>query len=192
MLNKSPLVDSYLVPNYWSCCNGDAEEKLDSLIECEIHEGKLSIASELPECIHAMGAIRKSTGKYRPITDCSCPAGVSINNHMCDILSEFSFIRLEDILPSIEYGSFLSVLDLQAAYRSVAIHPSDRKYFGLAWHDKEGNPIILQDNFLSFGICTAPAIFNSITDSITHMLKEDTINCWKYLELSVGSLEPRM
>lgn len=89
-----------------------AQEKLSSLIEMEIACGKLALATELPHCIHAIGAIRKSTGSYRPITDCSCPENISVNQFMDDILDPFSFVTIQGILQDIKEGDFLSVVDL--------------------------------------------------------------------------------
>lgn len=150
VVNRHANMDQYCMNNYWSCYKESTESKLSSLGEMEIACGKLSLSSELPRCIHAMGAIRKGTGLYRPINDCSRPEGNSVNCYMDEIIQPFSFITVQGILQDIQEGDFLSVVDLQSAYRSVAIHPRDRCYFSLCWHSSEGALIILNDNFLCF------------------------------------------
>lgn len=110
---------SYQQRNYSSCYVGQVEEKLSKLLWGEIADGKLSVVHNIPYCVHALGAIRKSTGDYRPITDCSMPE--DLNNYMNDVFETFSFVKIEEILCKIEYGMWLSVVDLKAAYRSVAI-----------------------------------------------------------------------
>lgn len=52
---------------------------------------------------------------------------------MDEVFQHFSFVSLQKVLNPITQGMFLSVLDLQAAYRSVAIHPTENSflvYFG--------------------------------------------------------------
>lgn len=105
---------------------------------------KLSVVSKVPECIHALGAVKKSSGNYHPITACSMPDNIAINNHMSKVFDSFTFIRLDEVLNYVTQGMVLSVVDLQAAYRSVLIHPSNRKYFGICWHAQNGTPIILE------------------------------------------------
>lgn len=173
---------SYHQYNYWSCYADQAEEKLSKLIWDQMGADKLSEVSYLPDCIHSIGAVRKSNGGYRPITDCSEPSDIAINNCMEDIYEPFSYIKLDEVLNEVHPGQYLSVVDLQAAYHSVAIHPSNRRYFGLSWHSQEGVPIVLQDNFLCFGTRTAPVIFNMISDSVSRMMHKRKINCWNYLD----------
>lgn len=182
VLNSDPDIDCYRVDNYRSCYKLGVETKLTSLIESEIGVGKLSVSNEFPKCIHALGAVRKSSGSYRPITDCSRPTNVAVNYHMNEVFNSFTFVSLQEVLDSIERGMFLSVIDLQAAYRSVAIHPNERSYFGLFWQSAEGAPMILNDNFLCFGTRTAPAIFNTLSQSIVRMLQHRGIWCHGYLD----------
>lgn len=127
-------------------------------------------------------AIMKSTGSYRPITDCSRPAENAVNQFMDEILCPFSFVCIQGILQDINEGDFLSVVDLQSAYRAVAIHPQDRCYFGLCWHSSDGAPIVLNDNFLCFGVRIAPGIFNTIPNSVVRMLTSMNIDCCSYLD----------
>ena len=57
----------------------------------ELREGKVTLASSPPKCIHSLGAIAKKDGTLRPITDCKRPLKLSINNHMVDTCDTFSY-----------------------------------------------------------------------------------------------------
>lgn len=173
---------SYHQRNYWSCYAGDVEEKLSKLLWDETEEGNLSVVSKVPEYIHALGAVRKASGKYRQITDCSIPADTAINNHMSDVFNMFTFIRLEEVLNYVTQGMVLSVVDLQAAYRSVLIQPSNRKYFGICWHAQNGAPVILEDNFLCFYTRSAPIIFNAVSECVARLMLKKGVQCWNYLD----------
>ena len=136
---------------------------MDSTIKSELQEGKVSFVSDRPQCVHALGAIRKSNGKLRPITDCRRPEGRSINNYMTSTSKEFTFIKLDQVADYMSPGCWFAVLDLKAAYRSVHIFPPHRTYQGFTW-EFDGQPKYLTDNCLCFGLSCAPYIFSRITD----------------------------
>ena len=50
-----------------------AKQEIGEIICDELSSGKLSIVSSTPYCIHALGAIKKKGGTFRPITDASRP-----------------------------------------------------------------------------------------------------------------------
>ena len=79
-------VDATVLPyncaNYKSVLVGPAHTFIDDLISKELREGKYVTSECEPHCVHALGAVSKSTGGFRPITDCKRPLGISINNHM--------------------------------------------------------------------------------------------------------------
>ena len=62
---------------------------LDSIIGKELSEGYLKIVKSKPTCIHKMGAVPKPDGGIRPITDCSMPKDISVNNFCNDIIQDF-------------------------------------------------------------------------------------------------------
>lgn len=64
---------SYVCNNYLSIVLPEFREQMDSIIAKELDESKVSLVEELPRCVHSLGAIRKSSGKLRPITDCNRP-----------------------------------------------------------------------------------------------------------------------
>ena len=67
----------YDCENYLSITQGYFRQEMSNLLREELEEGKVK-----PQCIHSMGAVPKSDGRLRPITDWSMPDGESINNYI--------------------------------------------------------------------------------------------------------------
>ena len=156
LIDPSADIAAYCSRNYASATK-DARGEMDAIIIGELGSGKLSICEEDPKCIHALGAVPKATGGFRPITDASRPMGTSINNHMQDTFQTFKYKSVDMVADSLQRGWFMSVTDISAAYRSILIRPSDRTYQGLRW-EVDGVEEPLVDNFLSFGTRVAPCV----------------------------------
>ena len=131
--------------------------------------------------VHALGAIPKPNGSVRHITDCSRPKHHSVNNYMKDTFSTFSFNTLDDAINDVKNNSYMATIDLQDAYRSVPIHPIDRKHFGLSW-DFGNGPVYLVDNFLCFGSKCSAFIFNRLTDAVSRFMQYQGYVCYNYLD----------
>ena len=76
----------YECENYKTVYDPLNNEKLDNIIRKELKEGNLKIVPEKPTCIHSMGAVPKPDGGIRPITDCSMPRDISVDNYCSDII----------------------------------------------------------------------------------------------------------
>ena len=80
-----PVVDSDVAPydnvNYNSILQPEYKSAMDEIVRNELAEGMISKVTSKPTCIHALGAVPKSRGGMRAITDCSRPIGRSVNNH---------------------------------------------------------------------------------------------------------------
>ena len=81
-------IDDYITENYYSA-SVTSKDKVDDIIQHEISQGKFSITDSKPQCVHALGAVQKSSGGIRNITDCSRPKGYSVNNYMKETFSYF-------------------------------------------------------------------------------------------------------
>ena len=156
---------SYSCSNYDSIMDSEFKCQMDETIVRELDMGKVSRVATRPTCVHALEAIRKSNGKLRPITDCKRPEGESINNHMHTTCKEFTFMKLDEVAEYLIPGSYMAVLDLEAAYRLVHIAPKDRTHQGFVWN-LDGKDEYYQDNCLCFGLLCAPYIFSRLTDFI--------------------------
>ena len=67
------------------------EAKLDGIIGKELAEGYSKIVKDKPDCIYSMGAVPTLDGGIRPITDCSMPRDISVNNYCDDLIVDFQY-----------------------------------------------------------------------------------------------------
>lgn len=158
-----------------------ARSEIDDIIREELASGKLSVVSDQPLCVHAMGAVAKASGGVRPITDASRPEASSINHFMSQTFKSFSYKSVDTVSDQMSSNCYMAVTDITAAYRSVLVRPSDRTHQGLVWN-LDGQDQYIQDNCLSFGTRVAPYVFNSITDSVSRYLMAHGVFCVNYLD----------
>lgn len=168
---------SYQCHNYNLILSENAKPKMDEIIRRELAEGCISVTSEKPKCLHALGVVPKGPNGIRPITDCSFPSGQSMNNFCGFLLSKFSYSTIQDAVKLLEPGYFMSVVDIKSAYRAVSITPEHRTYLGFEW-TLDGKSEYYMDNRLCFGLTLGPCYFNSISIFIATILK-------KWLQVSV-------
>ena len=164
-----PIVDgdvvSYECENYSSITCEGTKEKMDKIIRKELREGYVSLVTEKPTCVHALGAVPKSEGRIRPITDCSRPLNYSVNNCCSTLLEDFSFKNIKDVVDLLTGDEYLSVIDIKSAYRAVPIRPEHRTYQGFKW-DLDGETNYYEDNRMCFGLRLGPSYFNAISNFI--------------------------
>ena len=92
-----------------------------------------------PRCVHSLGAVWKSNGKLRPITDCSRPDGSSINNYMSTTFKSFTYNAVQNAVDIPSPGEFMAVVDISSAYHSVTVSSDQVCYQGLIWDFGDGN-----------------------------------------------------
>lgn len=155
-------VESYECDNYLSILSEFSRPQMDVIIQRELAEGYLSVVKSPPTCVHAFGAVPKGKTGIRPITDCSRPVGKSVNSSCDTLVQKFSYSSMKDVVDLITPGSYLAIVDIQAAYRAVPIHPNHRQYLGSKWMI-DGKERYLEDNRLCFGLTTGPYYFHSIS-----------------------------
>ena len=156
---------SYLCQNYDSITSPEFYDEMTTLLTQELAEGKVSLSNEQPQCVHSLGAVRKSNGKLRPITDCSRPDNISINNFMETTFKSFTYNSVEDAVQILDKDDYMAVVDVSSAYRSVNISADQTKFQGLSWDFGQG-PVWLVDHRLCFGLRCAPNIYNAISDFV--------------------------
>lgn len=163
VLDGSPNL-RYCVKNYRSILQEIPAQKMSITVKKELLNGQVSRVFKTPRCIHALGAIPRPDGRIRPITDCSRP-DESINDHMVLTAPRFSYSNIDDTRSLVSPNGFGAVTDISNAYRSVAINPLDRDYLGFTWI-VDGHECLFRDNMLCFGLKSAPAIFNALSNFI--------------------------
>ena len=160
---------SYCRANYMSITKKGVKEEMDGLVKQELVDGKVRKVDSRPQCVHSLGAILKPDGSIRPITDCSRgdrqDSDKSINDFMSTTCQTFHYTQVDDVTDIMKESSYFCVLDIKSAYRSVAVHPSDRTKQGFIW-DVNGSHEYYEDGALSFGLRCAPFIFTQLTEFV--------------------------
>ena len=158
----SDCPSNYFCENYDSILEEATHAEMSDLLLAEIKDGKVSVVTHTPVCVHSLGAVRKANGSLRPITDCSRPEGTSINNYMSSTFQSFTYNSVQDAVDVLSPGDYMAVVDISSAYRAVNIDADQARFQGLAWDFGEGR-VLLQDYRLCFGLKCAPNIFDSLS-----------------------------
>lgn len=69
IVDDNVTIPSYDCRNYNSAQSGLGYDFISKLFSKELEENKLIFADDVPDCIHAIGAVPKGKDKFRPITD---------------------------------------------------------------------------------------------------------------------------
>ena len=173
LINGFDIVDrdcstSYNCENYDSILAPQAKAEISALLEQELLDHKVIISDSKPQCVHSLGAVWKSSGALRPITDCSRPEGVSIHNFMTSTFQSFTYNSVQDAVDILTPGDYMAVIDITSAYRSVNVSDCDSYFQGLSW-DFGSGPIFLRDLRLCFGLRCAPNIFDRLSKLVMNI-----------------------
>ena len=124
--------------------------------------------SVLPDIISPLGLVPKSDGGHRLIHDCSAPAGKSLNSYAVDF-DKCKYESVDSAVAMLHQGYYMAKVDIKAAYRSVAIKPSNFRATGLRWC--LGNKLVtMVDTCLPFGAKASPTIFHRLSQSIKRIM----------------------
>jgi len=120
--------------------------------------------------INSFGVIPKKgqPNKWRLILDMSSPLGSSVNKGINPNDYPLQYIRVNDNIKMVSkfgQGAHMAKFDVEAAYRNLAVHPSDRYLIGMKWRS-----MFYKDLALPFGLRSAPYIFNSVADPVEWIL----------------------
>ena len=110
--------------------------------------------------------------KWRLITDLSFPEGHSINDAISAEPCTLQYISVDQVALAamqLGQGALLAKTDIKAAYRLIPVHPRDRVWLEMKW-----NNLVYVDTMLSFGLCSAPKLFNAVADALECMVHLQT------------------
>ena len=157
-------------------------EEVETELIDQIQKGHYVIASEKPTIVSALAAIPKEDGSVRLIHDGSRPAGLAMNDY--SLPESVKFQTLSDACELAKPGYYCAKVDLQAAYRSVCIHPDDYSATGIKWAFQENSePTYLFDTRLPFGSNVGPSIFHRLSQSVRRcMLRKGMAGIIAYID----------
>ena len=188
-----PIVDTDVPPyeckNYESITAPENAKKMNVIIAKELAEGIISFSECKPHCVHSLGAVPKAGGGIRPITDCSRPLGKSVNNFCENLINDFCFKSVDNVVEMLSSNEFMTVVDIKSAYRAVPIKEEHRKFQGFSW-PVDGEPRWFVDNRLCFGLRLGPSYFNTISNFVHEILsKKFGLRIVNYLDdfIAIGS-----
>ena len=93
---------------------------------------------------------------------------VSVNDGIDPDAFTMQYITVDQIIRMISsygLGALIAKFDVEAAYRNIAVHPSDRYLLGMRWRKH-----YYVDLALPLGLRSAPYIFNSVADMMEWIL----------------------
>lgn len=149
-------------------------EIVDAYLANEVALGRVAGPFHSPPLpnlhINSFGVIPKKgqPNKWRLILDMSSPLGSSVNEGINPNDYPLQYIRVDDIIKMVSkfgQGALMAKFDVEAAYRNLAVHPTDRYLIGMKWRS-----MFYVDLALPFGLRSAPYIFNSVADLVEWIL----------------------
>ena len=135
---------AYESDNYSSATCPDFKPEMDSLFTKELTLGRISMVLTKPRCVHPIGRVpKKDSGKSRPITDCSRPHGISLNDHIKRDLQSFCMNSIDSAVSFSTPYCFYSIVVMESAWRWIPVSspppPSlteNYKVFAGVWHTR--------------------------------------------------------
>lgn len=111
-----------------------------------------------------LGLVPKHDGGWRRIHHLSHPRGQSVNDHIPDGAGELRYTRFQEVLKLIiKAGKHCVILkrDVKVAFRNVPVAPQHQWLLGFTWWKR-----FYKETCLSFGLATAPFIFNLFAEAL--------------------------
>ena len=113
--------------------------------------------------------------------DLSSPKGLSINDGIAPPLCILRYVTVDEIAAvaaTLGCRALIAKLDIESAYRIVAVHPDDRPLLDIQWQST-----IYIGAILPFGLQSPPKIFMSIADALKWILRHrSTCLVWHYID----------
>ena len=113
---------------------------------------------------------KKHSNKYRTIFHLSFPKSgtSSINHHIAKEDFSLQYITIDNAVEGIlnfGQGCFLAKTDIESAFRLIPVAPKDYELLGMYWDQQ-----YYYDKVLPFGLRSAPALFNQLSDAVEWIL----------------------
>ena len=105
------------------------------------------------------------------------PLGASVNDGINRDEFMLHYISVDQVISMVSQfgkGALMAKFDVEAAYRNIAVHPTERHLLGMKW---QGQYYV--DLALPFGLRSAPYIFNAVAEAVEWIL----VNSYKVPDL---------
>ena len=123
-------MSEYNCKNYSSILGKKVSGEMTIKVAEEASQDKIRKVDTPPRCVHALGAVKKPNGSLRPVTDCSQPDKVNINEFMETTCKKFRYKTVDNVVELMNHLDWGAVSDIASAYRGVHMLPSHRKFQG--------------------------------------------------------------
>lgn len=133
----------------------------------------IGLKPPIPFISSPLGFAPKHDGGLRRIHHLSHPRKTSVNAHIDAEASTMKYTCIKDILKLVvAAGRHCTIVkrDIKDAFRTIPVAPEDRWMLGFQWQG-----VYYMENFLPFGLSTAPFIFNLFAEAIHWMLQSYSI-----------------
>ena len=178
LINEDTVLPFVEVKNHSSAINN--YDVTTNIISDEIKKGRYIICDQwIPNIISPIGLVPKSNGEFRLIHDCSAPMGTSLNDFSVE-LDKCRYESVDSAVANMTEGCYMAKVDIKAAYRGVAIHPTSYSATGLRWNLK-GQDVYMVDTRLPFGARPSPTVFHRISQCVKReMHRRGYMKCTAY------------
>jgi hypothetical protein len=149
----------------------EAPDILAADVNKQLQAGRLTaLSAPLPNpyVCSPLGLVPKHDGGWRRIHDLSYPKSTSVNDGIPRDRGALEYAAVDDAIAALiaqGRGAVLLKEDLADAFRHVPVAISDRWLLGFQW-----NLVFYMENFLPFGLRTAPFLFDLFAKALHWML----------------------
>ncbi len=146
-----------------------------------VSEGYAECVEEPAWCCNPLSVVEK----YDPMSDKSkFRVVIDMSRHVNDCIEDWP-VKLDDLSVAetiLEPNDFLTAFDLKNQFFHVQLHPSQKRYFGFAVPDEEGNFAFYQFKILVYGCKPAVAIVTQLLKPIKSYLHKFGVRTTIYVD----------
>ena len=156
--------------------------KVSEIIRQDLANGKLygpfSVSPFPHHIISPLGAFLKRDGhSIRLIHDLSFPRGASVNSDIDPEQFSLQYASVDCAVKACRRYSapVLSKIDIKDAYKAIGIAPADWHLMGFKWALGGESPCYYYSKVLSFGLRSAPALFNQFAHCLELFMAQEGV-----------------
>ena len=167
-IGREPASGVICSPN-WPSVNV-LHEQVSEVINSDLQSGRLfgPFVSPPYDCyvVSPLGAfLKRNSTKARVIHDLSFPFVGSVNSQIDPLEYSLQYSSVDDAVELCcrvtSPPPYMAKVDLKDAFKHIPLHPSDWHLMGLSWGDGTGRDLFYFSKVLSFGLRSAPALFDN-------------------------------